>query len=126
MSLQQTVTTALDELVTTSGFHHAFVCTEGGLLVAGRGGPLEDNLASIVSLMDDIIGRVRRDLDLHRVDEVTLLDRERGRIVVRPVASGPSGRMFLVVSLPAELSWRRVTNLAVRRLGALLHEAVAS
>jgi hypothetical protein len=110
--------------VADAGFHHAFVCTEGGLLVAGDGGALEDRLAGVVSLMDVVLQRADRDLAFHAVDEVTLLDREGGRLVVRPVASGEAARMFLVVSAPTDRTWRRASNGAVRTLAHLLADTV--
>jgi len=119
-----------DELRATNlvgRYRGSLVCTEQGLLVASDGDGLGDDeaLAGFASLFDEIVGRGRRDLDLRGIDEVTVLDRHAGRLVIRPLGleatATPHGpRMFLVVAMEADASWRRNTNRLVARLRELL------
>lgn len=117
---QGQITDVLSELVHRNAYHVALVCTEEGLLVASSDDqPESDELAGITSLFDDIVVRAERDLGVQRVDEVTLLDPGRGRLVIRPLG-GDDLRFFLVVRVPTTATWRRNTNVACRTLGAML------
>lgn len=116
-----------DELKATNlvgQYRGSLICTEQGLLVASDGDFLgnEEALAGFASLFDEIVGRGRRDLHLVDIDEVTVLDRT-GRLVIRPLSDGLAAgrtRMFLVVAMEADASWRRNTNRLVARLRELL------
>jgi hypothetical protein len=125
-----------DELRATNlvgGYRGSLVCTEQGLLVASDGDLLGDGeaLAGFTSLFDAIVERGQRDLGMAAVDEVTLLDRKLGRLVIRPIAeSGEingSGRtrMFLLVAMEADAAWRRNTTRLVLRLRELLAPVIA-
>ncbi len=100
----------------------SLVCTDQGLLLASSGEMLRSEVtAGLTSLFDDIVARAARDLDLLQVDELTLSDAAAGCIVVRPLTCEAAAvRLFLVVQVPRGGSWRRNTNLIVRRLLAIL------
>lgn len=100
----------------------SLVCTDQGLLVASAGDELEGEiLAGLTSLFDDIVLRAERDLGVTRVDEVTLADEGRGRIVIRPIpVTAETTRFFLVARVPADATWRRNTTLMCKDLGGLL------
>lgn len=103
------------------GYHGSLICTDQGLLIASDGNLGSDEaLAGFTSLFDDIVIRARRDLGRDSIDEITLLDRARGRLVIRPIVSDGADRLMLVVSLPADASWRRNTTALTRRLRPLL------
>lgn len=125
-----------DELRATNivgGYRGALVCTEQGLLVASDGDALGDDeaLAGFASLFDEIVRRGGRDLGLAAVDEVTVLDGGAGRLVIRPLGdpaapvAADRSRMFLVVAMEADASWRRNTNRLVARLRELLAPILA-
>lgn len=119
--LQEQMNGLLREQVREAGYDVGLVCTDEGLLVAASDEEVgAEELAGVVSLFDDIVHRARRDLAMGRIDEVTMLDPDRGRLVVRPLALEGSQRFFLVVRLPARATWRRTTNLLGRRLAGLL------
>lgn len=108
------------------GYPLALVCTDRGLLVAAAGEPFRSEaLAGLTSLFDDIVTRARRDLGLTSVDEVTLSDASIGRYVVRPLSLTSEPRLFLVVQVPHERTWRRNTATAARALLVALRPLLA-
>lgn len=128
--LEKSLSRLLADTVHRAGFHRALVCTQDGLLIASSapgGDGRDERLAALVAIFDDVVLRARRDLDAAAVDELTLLDANVGRMVVRPLAEAPEGRMFLVVEAPRPASWRRHTGAlrteVVDRLRAAFPEA---
>lgn len=133
LALESSLTGLLTATSHRAGFRRALVCTQDGLLVASSGASgdeRDERLAALVAMFDDVVLRARRDLGLQAVDELTLLDGEEGRVVVRPLADAPEGRMFLVVELPRGASWRRHTGAlrsdVVTRLRAAFPAEVSS
>lgn len=105
------------------GYHGSLICTDQGLLIASDGDVGSDEvLAGFASLFDEVAYRAKRDLDLSALDEITVLDGKRGRLVCRPLRSAGDTRLMLVVSMPADASWRRNTTQLVRRLEGILAE----
>ena len=130
-----------DELKATNligGYHGSIVCTDHGLLVASAGDiPSDEALAGFASLFDEIVVRAGRDLGLRSPDEVTLLDRDDGRLVIRPLlfpasdsdsesAHAQATRMFLVLWMDADATWRRNTSRLITRIQAILAPVVTS
>lgn len=121
LGLQQSMNEMLQELVATEGYEIALVCTDEGLLMASSSDDMSsEELAGLTSLFDDIVNRAHRDLSMQRVDEVTMLDAGRGRLVIRPLLLGGAQRFFLVVRIPVKATWRRTTNLLSRKLVGML------
>ncbi len=117
---QEQVTHLLHEMTESAGYESALVCTDEGLLVACTGDlPTSEELAGVVSLLEDVVVRSERDLGMARVDEVALLDPGRGRLVIRPILVDGM-RFHLVVRVPARATWRRNTNVLSRRLCRVL------
>jgi len=124
--LQVQMNTLLVDLAQVAGFEQALVCTDEGLLVAASSEEVDTvELAGLTSLFDDIVLRARRDLHMPRVDELTMLDPDRGRMVVRPLDLQGTQRFFLVVRVPARATWRRHTNQVGRQLARLLQPLAA-
>jgi len=99
----------------------SLVCTDEGLLIASAGSGMDsDQLAGLTSLFDDIVTRAHRDLEMGRVDEVTLLGAGHGRLVVRPLVLHGALRFFLVLQADPGATWRRNTNRACVALRAPL------
>ncbi len=125
LGLQEQMNGLLRELVADAGYSLALVCTDEGLLVASSTDDFDsEELAGLTGLFDDIVLRAQRDLHMERVDEVTMLDPGRGRLVVRPLRIDGPQRFFLVVRIPARATWRRNTNRLGRTLVGLLQPAV--
>ena len=121
MSIDQNISGMLAEATDEGQLTSALVCTDSGLLVASEGHGVDpDQLAGLTSLFDDILMRSRRDLSLGDIDEVTLLDPEWGRCVVRPLNLTGEPRFFLVVRVGSRDPWRANTNKLRRRLSAVL------
>lgn len=120
-SIDARATEILRAMNQRGGYPLALVCTERGLLVAAMGEPVRaEALAGFTSLFDDIVARAARDLGLAAVDEVTLCDARAGRYVVRPLTRASEPRLFLVVQVPRDRTWRRNTAAAARALLAAL------
>ena len=104
------------------GYPMSLVCTSQGLLIAASGEALRSEItAGLTSLFDDIVARAARDLELLHVDELTLSDSSAGYTIVRPLMHDAAQlRLFLVVQVPRGGTWRRNTNLVIRKLLAIL------
>ena len=117
MNIGNTIEAHLQATNLVASFNGALVCTDAGLLMASSGLRLDDEaLAGFVSLFDEIVVRAGRDLRLNAIDEVALLDVAHGRLVIRPITTHGRPRTFLVVSLPTRATWRRHTNVLLKRL----------
>lgn len=120
-AVEHDVTELLRGINALGGYPLSLVCTEEGLLIASAGERMRSEVtAGLTSLFHDIAVRAVRDLGLARVDELTLSDPTLGCFVVRPIDLDARPRIFLVVQVPRERSWRRNTNLVARKLQAIL------
>ena len=122
------LTGLLADMNALGGYPMSLVCTDQGLLLASAGETLRSEItAGLTSLFDDIVARAARDLSLAQVDELTLSDAVAGRTIIRPLThTGGQVRLFLVVQVPSGRSWRRNTNLVVRKLLAILRPWLSS
>ena len=119
--MEQRATDVLAELNRSGGYSLSLVCTEQGLLIAAAGEADESEVAAgLTSLLDDLSLRAIRDYGVDRVDEMTLLCGSRGRLIVRTLAPGFTPRVFLVVQAPRRATWRRLTNVAGRKLSLII------
>ena len=78
-----------------------------------------DVAAAMVALIQRASYDAQSQLGMKDVDEVTIRDRDRIRLVCRYIAVG-SERLILAAMVPPGHSYRRVTNLTVRRIRRLL------
>ena len=125
-SVDQQASGLLRAMNQTAGFPLSLVCTESGLLIACDGELHRSEIAAaLTSLFADIAARAAAHLDLPQIDELTLSDPVRGRIVVRPLDLRGHPRLFLVVQVPRGRTWRRSTTLIARRLHAILNPLLA-
>ncbi|MEZ4316261.1 MAG: hypothetical protein R3F61_02105 [Myxococcota bacterium] len=123
--IQQRVTTLLEATNTVGGYVSSLVCTDSGLVVASAGETAAaENTAAVASLFDDVLQRARRDLGFEDVDEVTLDDPTRGRTVIRPLPLEGHTKLFLVVLVPRQATWRRNTNQLIKQLAPILRPLV--
>lgn len=119
--LQERITDQLKATNVVGGYTASIVCTHTGLLIASDGEAVSDEmLAGFTSLFDDIVVRAQRDLELAAIDEVSIFDASRGRLVIRPVNEAGTPRLFLVVKVPPKATWRRHTNRLLKRLGEMM------
>jgi len=127
-AIESRLTGLLAGMNALGGYPMSLVCTDQGLLLASAGETLRSEItAGLTSLFDDIAARAARDLALLQVDELTLSDAVAGCTVVRPITpAGSQVRLFLVVQVPRGGTWRRNTNLVVRKLLAILRPWLSS
>ncbi len=119
--LSAQITQLLTATTMLGGYTSATVCTHDGLVVATSGSSdVAEQTAAVVSLFDDVLVRATRDLAFSAVDEVTLLDPDNDRMVIRPISLSAGPPFFLVVRVPRKASWRRNTNQLLKRLMPLL------
>lgn len=119
--LEARLTELLASMNARGGYPMSLVCTDRGLLLASAGEALRSEvIAGLTSLFEDIVVRAVRDLSLSQIDELTLHDRAAGRLVVIPLMAESQVRLFLVLQVPHDRSWRRNTRFVARRLLALL------
>ncbi len=125
-AVEHEVTEILRRLNALGHYPLSLVCTEEGLLIASAGERLRSEMVAILtSLFSDIAVRAIRDLGLRQVDEFTLLDPAFGHLVVRPLDPVARPRLFLVVQVPRDRTWRRNTASFARKLLVLLRPLLA-
>lgn len=119
--LEAQVNKLLRAMNAAGGYPMSLVCTDRGLLIASAGELVRSEVvAGLTSLFDDIFVRASRDLGLAAIDEISLSDPRVGRFVVRPLTRDHDPRLFLVVQVPQDRTWRKNTNLVARKLLTLL------
>jgi len=127
-AVESRLTGLLADMNAIGGYPMSLVCTSQGLLIAASGEALRSEItAGLTCLFDDIVARAARDLELLHVDELTLSDSSAGYTIVRPLMHDAAQlRLFLVVQVPRGGTWRRNTNLVVRKLLAILRPWLSS
>lgn len=119
-SLHRATTALLREHNARGNYSFSLLCTEQGLPFAAAGQGLDPEvLSAVASLFDEVVRRAIRDIGLRSVEELTLLDPGRGRLVIRPLKTTGDVRMFLVVAMDPKLTWRRNTHLLCSALEGL-------
>lgn len=102
------------------GFQSAMLATIDGLPLAAAPASREpETAAATVALVKGVINRARSMLRLDQVDEVTLVDGNRTRLVCR-YFSHEGEDFILAVMAPPDASYRRVTAEAIRAIKATL------
>ncbi len=78
-----------------------------------------DLMAAMVALLQRVSNNAQGQLSMAQVDEVTIYDRDRIRLVCRYLTIG-SERLILAALVPPYHAYRRVTNRAIRQIEKLL------
>ncbi len=121
IGLESQITALLSGMNAMGDYPMSLVCTEQGLLLASAGELTQtETVAGLTSLCNDIVLRAVRDLEFVRVDEITLMDANLGRFVIRPLPGALDPRLYLVVQVPRNKSWRRNTSIATKKLDKLI------
>ena len=93
--------------------------TEGLPIAADPTGYDSTLTATTVALLQRASNDTQRQLGATDVDEVTICDHDRTRLVCRYLPVGER-RLILAVKVPPGCSYRRITNQALRRIRRLL------
>jgi predicted regulator of Ras-like GTPase activity (Roadblock/LC7/MglB family) len=100
------------------------VDTEGLAMAGTTKEQNKEQLAAMASIVMDVVNRAQSMLQFERVDEVSLVDNDRTRLVCRPfVVSKREGRvLILAVLTPPNQSYRRLTAQAVRNIKKIYNQ----
>ena len=111
----------LQEMSAHNGYRAVVLASEEGLPLATLPSMYDsDTTAAMVALLEGVSREARDQLGLAEVDEVTIRDRDRFRLVCRYLnANGEV--LILAVMVPPRAYYRRVTNRAIRRIKHILH-----
>ena len=91
-----------------------------GLLIAALPSDYDtDAAAAMVALLQRVSNDAQSQLGMAGVDEVTIRDRDRIRLVCRYLVVGGE-RLILAMLVPPGHRYRRVTNRAIRQIRQLL------
>ena len=101
-------------------FQATVLAAMDGLLIATVPSDYDtDAAAAMVALLQKVSNDAQSLLGMAEVDEVTIRDRKRIRLVCRYVVTGED-ELVLAVIVPPGRCYRRVTNRAIRQIRRLL------
>ncbi len=106
----------LTELNRQGGFSASVVATGDGLPIASLAPGLDtDTVAAMVAFVRGVVERARGQMGFARVDEVSVVDDDRIRLVCRYFVIADEA-LILAVVLPANQRYRKLTNQAVKAI----------
>ena len=106
----------IQRMVDEGHFVGAVLATADGLPIASASSREDAEVTSaMVAMLSRVSEEAKRQLGMAEVDEVTIRDRERSRLVCRSL-SVAGEELLLAVRVPARRSHRRATNQAIRRI----------
>jgi len=98
------------------GFEFAVLTTGDGLPIASSPNhDLSEPTGALVAALQHISRDIQDQLELKGVDEVTIRDHDRLRLVCRSFQEGED-RLILAAFVPSGHHYRRVTNRAIKRI----------
>lgn len=110
----------LEDINREGGFSWSLLVTEEGLPIAWAPGVSEvENASAMVALLGRVSTRIRKELALGTLEEITIRTADRDLLVCWPVELGKDV-IILGVLVPPDTSYRRVANRAVARIRALV------
>ena len=110
----------LQEMSDQSGFEAVVLASDEGLPLATLPSMYDsDTTAAMVAMLEGVSREARNQLGLAEVDEVTICDLDRIRLVCRYL--NVNGEvLILAVMVPPKAYYRRLTNRAIRRIKHIL------
>lgn len=114
---QQTLNEILQEICREGQVITAIVANREGFLIAAASQTHDaETAAAMVAYLRDTAQRAQRQLGLSQLDEVTIRDRDRRLLVCRSFTVGEGEELLLVVMVPQQQAYRRLTNIAIQRI----------
>ena len=112
--------TSLEEMLVTL---HAQGRFEAAVLASGEGLPIAtvpvnfnmEKAAAMIGMLQRVSKEARDQFPLSEIDEFTILDSNRMRLVCRYLTIGGT-ELILAVIAPPDHSYRRMTNLAIKQI----------
>jgi predicted regulator of Ras-like GTPase activity (Roadblock/LC7/MglB family) len=117
---QSDLKSILEDIVTKGDYEAALLSDSDGLtLAAVEAGEFVGLMAAIASLLQDSAQKARQQLDLAHVNELSLVGDDRFRLVCRFFEARDGQSLNLVLIVPPDQAYRRITNRAIKRIQAV-------
>ena len=119
-SIDQLLEEVLSNANRAGGFAHTLLANPDGMILAASGEEDESQLtaAAFCSLFEEAFSRASTDLGFSELDELTLMDGNKWRYVIRLVTDD----LFLVARVPPKKRWRRVTNTLCAQVARIMRD----
>lgn len=103
----------LEEMNAQGHFQASVLASGDGLTLATVASDFEaETVAAMVALLKNVANRAQTSIGLRQVDEVSIVDSNKVRLICRPFMAGEEELVLAVVALP-DRSYRRLTNHAI-------------
>ncbi len=113
---RQSLADILRQMHEEGGFEISVLASKEGLPIAtAPRGHNSDLAAAIIALLQQVSNETQSQLDMAAVDEVTIRDQDRLRLVCRYLVVGQE-ELILAALVPPDHYYRRVTNQAIRKI----------
>ncbi len=120
--LQEKLESVLQKINEEGEFKASIISTLEGFTLASKFSEFDDVVISAISvIVQDVSAKAQRFIGFNRMDEVSLVDDDKFRLVCREFEA--IGRKFvLTVVVPPYKTYRRLTNIALRDIEKILNE----
>ncbi|MDY7041147.1 MAG: hypothetical protein SVX38_09820 [Chloroflexota bacterium] len=106
----------LEEMNEKGQFETSVLVSADGLSLASVTSHFEtETTAAMVILVKNVVSRAQTYIGLQQVDEVSIVDSDRIRLVCRPFTVGDE-ELVLTIVAPPYRTYRRLTNHAIREI----------
>lgn len=120
--LQEKLERVLIKINEEGDFKASILSTLGGFSIAAISSEFDDVVISAISaIVQEVSARAQRYIGFNRMDEVSLVDDDKFRLVCREFEVG-DGLFILTVVVPPYKTYRRLTNTAIREIEKILRE----
>lgn len=120
--LQGKLERVLNKITREGDFRASILSTLDGFSIAGVSSHFDDVvLSALSSIVQEASKRAETYIGFKRMDEVSLVDDDKFRLVCREFTAG-EGHFVLTVVVPPYKTYRRLTNVAIREIEKILNE----
>ncbi|MFQ6082913.1 MAG: hypothetical protein ACE5K0_09380 [Candidatus Methanofastidiosia archaeon] len=118
--LQEKLEKVLYEINKKGDFEASIISTLEGLSVASISSQYDDvTMAAISSLVREVSKKAETNIGFKKMDEVSLVDNDKFRLVCREFEMGER-KFILTVVVPPYKSYRRLTNFAIKEINKIM------
>jgi|GEM_PF-1093321 len=120
--LQVKLDNVLQRVNEEGGFKASILSTEGGFSISAVSSQFDDVVISAISsIVQEVSRKAERYIGFKRMDEVSLVDDDKFRLVCREFPVDDS-QFILTVVVPPYKTYRRLTNVAIRDIEKIFQE----